>query len=174
MARNDLGCFSRQEALALVKKSGFKGKRPYEEFKGMIESGFIIPVSYRLYRLSDDVSRALVLAIPEVEVKKVSSKDVADMAIAYLNEKTGKKFRVTPKVVTLVNTRCSEGFRIEDFKSCIDIKFKDWVGTEWARFLRPETLFGNKMNGYCNQLEGKNKTERIEEYDFSKYFKRSS
>jgi uncharacterized phage protein (TIGR02220 family) len=41
---------------------------------------------------------------------------------------------------------------LDDFKRVIDFKCKDWKGTEYAKFLRPETLFGNKFEGYYNTM----------------------
>ena len=39
---------------------------------------------------------------------------------------------------------------IEDFKTVIDKKSREWIGTEFEKFLRPETLFGTKFEGYLN------------------------
>ena len=32
----------------------------------------------------------------------------------------------------------------------IDIKTIDWKGTDYEKYLRPETLFGNKFESYLN------------------------
>lgn len=79
--------------------------------------------------------------------------------IQYLNDKTGKKFRAsTPKTRTAIHARMAEGFKVEDFKSVIDIKCADWIGDQkMEKFLRPETLFGTKFEGYLNEQA---KTER--------------
>ena len=46
----------------------------------------------------------------------------------------------------------------------IDKKFKSWSGTEMAKFLRPETLFGTKFASYLNELEGEEKKDdRVKE-----------
>lgn len=38
---------------------------------------------------------------------------------------------------------------MEEVKLVIDYKCKEWIGTEWAKYLDPETLFGNKfLNKY--------------------------
>lgn len=47
----------------------------------------------------------------------------------------------------------NEGFSVEDFKTVIDKKYNDWKGTEWEKYLRPETLFGAKFESYLNQKE---------------------
>ena len=40
---------------------------------------------------------------------------------------------------------------ISDFKTVIDKKVKSWAGTEWEKFIRPETLFGTKFESYLNE-----------------------
>jgi hypothetical protein len=39
----------------------------------------------------------------------------------------------------------------DDFKSVIDKKSKEWLGTNMERYLRPDTLFGTKFESYLNQ-----------------------
>ncbi len=69
--------------------------------------------------------------------------------INYLNILLGAKFSPTSsKTVRLLDARLREGFTLEDFKTVIDSKYKEWKGTDWERFLRPETLFGTKFEGY--------------------------
>jgi len=72
--------------------------------------------------------------------------------IAYLNEKAGTKYRHTAeKTKKLIHARMAEGFTVEDFKTVIDNKCADWLNTDYAKFLRPETLFSPKFEGYLNQ-----------------------
>lgn len=71
--------------------------------------------------------------------------------IEYLNQRTGKKYKHTSKATQRhINARIAEGFSLEDFKRVIDWKVNDWMGTEMEKFLRPETLFGTKFEGYLN------------------------
>lgn len=78
--------------------------------------------------------------------------DVYKEVINYLNTKSNSNYRYsTKKNQTLIHARCEEGYKVEDFKTVIDKKCKEWMGTEWQKFLRPETLFGNKFEGYLNQ-----------------------
>ena len=37
----------------------------------------------------------------------------------------------------------------------IEKKAKEWMGTEMEKYLRPETLFGPKFEGYLNQSTGR-------------------
>jgi uncharacterized phage protein (TIGR02220 family) len=72
--------------------------------------------------------------------------------INYLNEKANKNFKPsTKKTQSLINARIKEGFTLDDFKKVIDIKCSQWLGTEMEKYLRPETLFGTKFEGYLNE-----------------------
>ncbi len=74
--------------------------------------------------------------------------------VSYLNEKAGTRYKAsTAKTKTVIHARLSEGFTVEDFKTVIDKKCAEWIGTDYEKFLRPETLFGTKFEGYLNQKE---------------------
>ena len=65
----------------------------------------------------------------------------------------------TKKTISLIKARFNEGFNIDDFKTVIDKKIKSWAGTEWEKFIRPETLFGTKFESYLNEkITGKGGT----------------
>ncbi|WP_442774275.1 conserved phage C-terminal domain-containing protein [Lactococcus hircilactis] len=72
--------------------------------------------------------------------------------IAYLNQVTGKNFQFVEKSLNLIKARLKDGFNLDDFKKVIDIKFNEWSNTDMAKYIRPETLFGNKFDGYLNQM----------------------
>ena len=83
--------------------------------------------------------------------------------ISYLNEKANRNYRPNiQKNKTLIKARWSEGFRLDDFKHVIDTTVKDWSGTKYEKYLRPETLFGSKFEGYLNQAP-RTKKEIIDE-----------
>lgn len=72
--------------------------------------------------------------------------------ISYLNEKTSSRYRNTESTKKLIHARLEEGFTKEDFFKVIDNKVKTWKGTEWEKYLRPETLFcASKFQGYLNE-----------------------
>ena len=88
--------------------------------------------------------------------------NIYSQVINYLNEKTertGKeKYSSTsPKTQTLIKARLREKYELEDFKTVIDKKCKEWLGTDMEKYLRPETLFGNKFESYLKQKTGGNK-----------------
>lgn len=72
--------------------------------------------------------------------------------IDHLNQKANTKYRATTsKTKTLIKARWNEGNRLEDFKRVIDNKCSEWLGKDMAKYLRPETLFGTKFEGYLNE-----------------------
>lgn len=78
--------------------------------------------------------------------------------ISYLNEQAGKSFKhKTAKTRSLIKARFKDGFTIDDFKQVIDIKTAQWLtDSNMNQYLRPETLFGTKFEGYLNE-KGANK-----------------
>ena len=88
--------------------------------------------------------------------------NIYSSVIDYLNEKTertGKeKYSSTStKTQKLIKARLREKYELEDFKIVIDKKCKEWLGTDMEKYLRPETLFGNKFESYLKQKTGGNK-----------------
>lgn len=88
--------------------------------------------------------------------------------IDYLNLKAKTNFKDSTKTTrTLIGARFRDGFKLEDFKKVIDIKVDEWKNTDMEKFLRPETLFGNKFEGYLNQKQNTfNKNPIYEECDY--------
>lgn len=84
----------------------------------------------------------------EIEEEKEIYKEI----VSYLNEKTGKQFKhISQKTQTAIHARLAEGFKLDDFRAVIDKKCADWLGDKkMEEYLRPETLFGTKFEGYLN------------------------
>lgn len=77
--------------------------------------------------------------------------------INYLNKKANTRYRVNnKKTKTLIKARLNEGFTEDDFYKVIDNKVNEWANTDMNKYLRPETLFSPKFEGYLNQKEIKN------------------
>lgn len=73
--------------------------------------------------------------------------------IDYLNTVCGTSYKAsTEKTKSLINARLKEGFTVDDFKTVIDKKSREWLNTDYAKYLRPETLFGTKFESYLNAL----------------------
>ena len=78
--------------------------------------------------------------------------NIYSIVIDYLNTKANTNYRYTTKgTQSLINARLNEGYTVEDFKKVIDIKVDNWSNTEWEKYLRPTTLFGNKFENYLNE-----------------------
>ena len=87
-----------------------------------------------------------------VIVEQNSTTKIVKEVVDYLNLKLKTNYKyTTAKTRDKIIARINEGFTLEDFKRVIDIKFIEWKGTEFEKFLRPETLFGNKFESYLNQ-----------------------
>lgn len=87
-------------------------------------------------------------------VEKESRQDTIKEIVNYLNLKTKKNFKAGTKATQRhISARLEEGYSLEDFKCVIDKKVREWQGTEMDQYLRPETLFGTKFEGYLNQSD---------------------
>lgn len=75
--------------------------------------------------------------------------------IEYLNFKTGSKFKPTTKpYVQAIRSRLKEGYTVDDFKTVIDKKCREWKGTKLEKYLTPKTLFApSHFDTYLNSNE---------------------
>ena len=94
--------------------------------------------------------------------------------VDYLNEKTGKKFSPnTASTRKHITARLKEGRTVDECKKVIDIKCKQWLGTQFAGFLRPETLFApSKFENYLNETIGGVNTGKDSGLDISVFGRR--
>ncbi len=101
-------------------------------------------------------------------IKRELNKDsIYTVVVAYLNKKTNKNFKATTqKTKSFINARVKEGFCEDDFYSVIDIKVSQWMYSDMQKFLRPETLFSNKFEGYLNEVVIKS-DEKTEIWDMN-------
>lgn len=76
--------------------------------------------------------------------------NIIRLVVEHLNTVTGKAYKFnSAKTVSCILARVNEGFNdIEDYKKVIDSKYKQWNGTKDEIYIRPETLFGTKFEGY--------------------------
>lgn len=98
----------------------------------------------------------------ELKDKELSNKDILSVKpdripyaeiVDYLNEKADRQFKsTTKKTQSLIRARLNEGWEVEHFKTVIDNKVAQWKDdNEMQRYLRPDTLFGTKFEGYLNE-----------------------
>lgn len=81
------------------------------------------------------------------EQPAVLSKDI----LRILNESKPSKidFKHTSTNLKGIEARIKEGYKFEDFKKVIFLKIAEWKDSDkMKKFIRPETLFGSKFNGY--------------------------
>ena len=125
--------------------------------ENVIPNGYHLDTQDRVSKVSLDKDS---LTTYPKEIDNIPYKEIID----YLNSKTGKKYRDNvQKNKSLIKARWSEGYRLEDFKQVIDNMVKDWSGTKYAKYLRPETLFGTKFDGYLNQGNVVNREKKTDE-----------
>jgi uncharacterized phage protein (TIGR02220 family) len=110
----------------------------------------------------DGNAKAMPLEIEiEIDNSNISYKDI----IEYLNNKTNRSYNYKAKKnQEMIKARFNEGYTIEDFKKVIDNKCSDWLNDDkMNEYLRPETLFSNKFDGYLNKKRKKTFEEMVED-----------
>lgn len=82
--------------------------------------------------------------------------------VEYLNLKLGTAYKASSQATQKhIKARLSEGFTIQDFRTVIDNKCADWMNDpKMEKYLRPETLFGTKFEGYLNSKTRRNPGEQ--------------
>ena len=84
--------------------------------------------------------------------KEEKYKDEIIEIIDYLNSSTNSNYRYnTESTNKLIRGKLNNGFTVQDFKSVIHTKSMEWMNTDFEKYLRPSTLFGNKFEQYLNQ-----------------------
>lgn len=92
-----------------------------------------------------------------------------DEIIEYFNEKIGTNYKNDSKeVIKLIKQHVKEGFIKEDFIIVIDKKYKEWNNTDFSKYLRPKTLFGDNFESYVN--EPTTKALMYDGIDFTTYY----
>lgn len=100
--------------------------------------------------------------------KDIPYKEIID----YLNIRTNSNYKhSTKKTKDLIKARYNEGFNLNDFKTVIDKKCVEWINDpNMNKYLRPETLFGTKFEGYLNQASKVVTTgDLAAQFDFSEF-----
>ena len=88
--------------------------------------------------------------------KKEKDNNIYSLVIDYLNKKVNTNYRPTTKnTQSFINARVKEGYTVEDFKKVIDSKSKEWLNTDFEKYLRPATLLGTKFENYLNEANKK-------------------
>lgn len=94
------------------------------------------------------------------ETRKDSS--VVESIVQCLNEKAGTAFRAsTRQTQKHIHARLSEGYSPQDFEQVIAYKVSKWKDDPRMQgYLRPETLFGSKFEGYLQEARQQTAVDR--------------
>lgn len=110
---------------------------------------------------------------PELEIIPTETHLPYKEIVDYLNNTAGTNYRASSKKTQqLIKARINEGYTIEDFRIVIEKKTREWINdNKMKAYLRPETLFGTKFEGYLNQPVKELTTKDLTPYtDFSEFY----
>lgn len=115
-----------------------------------IQNGYNLDTQIRIDKIREEENR--IETICHVAHDDV---DKSFEIIGYLNLKTGSKFKHTTKpYVQAIRSRLKEGYTVDDFKTVIDKKCREWKGTKLEKYLTPKTLFApSHFDTYLNSNE---------------------
>ena len=90
--------------------------------------------------------------------------------IGHLNEVRCAHYTTkSEKTRKCIRARLAEGHTVEEFFTVIDKMDRVWRGTKMEGYLRPETLFGTKFEGYLNRVDKTDAELEAEEQMQKKY-----
>jgi uncharacterized phage protein (TIGR02220 family) len=93
------------------------------------------------------------LARDGARLAKRNLKSEAVHLLEFLNGRAGRHFRPVPATLKFIEARLAEGVTVQDLKTLIARKCRDWLGTDMEKFLRPETLFNaTKCQSYLGEI----------------------
>ncbi len=86
---------------------------------------------------------------------KKTKRQQAEEVIAFLNEKTGRRYRPTQVNLDFILARFKEGYTLEECRAVVAMKVREWPpGDKMNKYLRPMTLFARaNFNSYAGELE---------------------
>ncbi len=141
-----------------MRDNGLKGGRPKKQEKKQIKSK----------------SKAKAKQIPDndidnvydndIEIKGGAGENIAADVIEHLNRIADRELRTDNKVYQdQIRARLNDGYTKAELFEIIEIKTAEWKGTDFEKFLQPDTLFNRtKANKYRAQVaEAKRKGHTI-------------
>lgn len=154
------------------KTGKFKGGYDYEVYEMPIEVNESRAINRVTEKPKSDKTEIGKNPIPEnpklLNNKLKLNNNIYSLVIEKLNNLANTSYKsTTKKTQSLIRARVEEGFTLEDFYKVIENKVSEWQGTEYEKYLRPETLFGTKFENYLNQrVKFKQEKTTKEEIDF--------
>jgi len=155
--RNILKKFEKEGYIKPV-KAGCKGKESTLEItiKGQLFGNNGANKNEELQQVDDTKGQQKGNNGATLSKNKDKNNNIYSVVIDYLNIKANTSYRINTKnTQSLINARVKEGFTVDDFKKVIDNKSKEWLGTDFEKYLRPATLFGGKFENYLNEANKK-------------------
>ena len=112
----------------------------------------------------------------DIKILKPNNKDnnkddysLYSEVLDYLNQKAETRYRNAESNFKFIKARINDGFKVEDFKVVIDKKCQEWKGTEFEKYLTPETLFRpSNFEKYLNQKIINKKESDFTQRNYSK------
>ncbi len=141
--------------------SGSKGKESTLKItiKQQLFNNNVTNKSEQLQQVEGDKQQQSNNNVTTLSKKKENNNNIYSLVIDYLNKKASTNYRASTKnTQSFINARVKEGYAVEDFKKVIDSKSREWLGTDFEKYLRPATLFGTKFENYLNEANKKGPT----------------
>ena len=138
--------------------SGSKGKESTLKItiKQQLFNNNVTNISEQLQQVEGGKQQQSNNNVTTLSKKKEKDNNIYSLVIDYLNKKANTNYRASTKnTQSFINARVSEGYTVEDFKKVIDSKSKEWLNTDFEKYLRPTTLFGTKFENYLNEANKK-------------------
>lgn len=132
----------------------------------LLENGTNMGQCPNIISISNSISNSNYNSISS---SNIDNTELIHEIIDYLNLKSNKKYRYSSRnTIKHIKARLEEGYTIDDFKTVIDVKVKDWLNDEkMNEYLCPDTLFGGKFEKYLNKEKiERQATPKLPEYKY--------
>ncbi len=138
---------AQNRVISAMEKMLFDMRRANERMIGKLNRGEITPGSELLNVEQRDVVR------------------VSGAVIGRLNEKAGRSFDPTAgATLQLIRNRMEDGYGERELLAVVDDRYRQWVGTDFEQYLRPQTLFSDKnFESYLVEATAKGRASALDE-----------
>ncbi len=159
-----------QKRVEASRNNGMRGGRPVNPSK---PTGFVglgkEPRKGETVTVTDTVTETGIVKVnDQINIKQLKHKEIVESVIHDLNDKLNlsRGFSCKSKGnVSRIVARLKEGFTLDDFFVVHKNKIAQWQNDpDMAKYLRPETLHGNKFESYLHEKEVKDITPAKPKY----------
>lgn len=103
------------------------------------------------------------------DVARTSASGYADersRVIDHLNAATGARFKPSSAQARRhIDARLREGHTVAELCGVVDTKARQWLDSDMAKYLRPETLFGSKFESYLSEWARAGPADPLSQFD---------